>query len=495
MRISFYTLLDRFDQAQIDLNAPKHRDFDIQNKMKIRQKTHNISRSKSGNKKASVKGAKGQKASGVGNAQDVAASEAHESVDRLSRDEFSSDDHSQELQTSAQVPFRANQPSNKNGVKTRIALLAEKPKAQVAKNIERFLESTPVQATKGGAEKTVNFTIDNIDYAVSHLGLGVDLAANNKIEGAEAFVIRSQSGKQKLLDTAADLSARGDEMIARAKALKGSAKELSKSEKAKAEKMWAAGNAFSAISHRVKSFAMSDKAKSFCQKGGSVAFKFRSSAIKGRARLVHAGKKGAAATVTFSAKVLKKLLGADTLRSTGFSVFGGVRANFVSKKFNAGGGGVVYFPGVGAKDKTGNYTDAMMMEWGLSAATPVGGVAYNSRRGVGAKVNLIFMSASFDEYAEKVFVGVPGVWGVTFGRDKERGSEMSIGSAAGIGGDESLGAYATYGVTMHSPIFDPVNKYFTRPVAKTIVGITNKVVGSVKEFKGRFSKTSATVDE
>jgi hypothetical protein len=225
-------------------------------------------------------------------------------------------------------------------------------------------------------------------------------------------------------------------------------------------------------------------------RGGSALFRVMAGGVDLFAELAHAGGKGLAAAISFVGKVAKKLVGSESLRSIGINVWGGVRLNLGTKKFNFGGSGTFFFPPLNSDDAqdgksasgdaTKDYADAMFFDYGVGAATPAGGGGWSKKTGAGYGVNLFFLSASVSKMSESVFVGVPGVFGVTIGRDALRGSFTAFGGGTPLLGGAKLGLYASHGFAVHTPLLDPVNEKFTRPVAKTLTKVTEKIVGTFK---------------
>ena len=83
--------------------------------------------------------------------------------------------------------------------------------------------------------------------------------------------------------------------------------------------------------------------------------------------------------------------------------------------------------------------------------------------------------------------------GVTLGSDLERGSEISMGSAVGVDAASRVGAYATYGVTLHTPLLDPVNTFITRPIAQAFGMEVLLAVELVRDETGFFTGDIAGV--
>jgi hypothetical protein len=372
------------------------------------------------------------------------------------------------------------------GVSARIAQIGKSSAAAVKEQVDRFLADERVQtigvglhaATRG----TVDVFADGADFLLSTVGDVGDGVGDAMIETGARLDRLADRGREKLQNAADDLRKRGQALQAEAEALLEKAGELDDKGRTEAQQMWASGQVLTAVATRLGELIHLDEAKAFCARGGSALFKVTSDIFELVAEVVHAGAKGLAAGITLCGQFFKWLVGKDTLRSTALTFFGGLRVNAISQKLNAGFGGGIYFPSFKEKDgkSPDSYCDAIAFDWGVSAASPVVGAGWNSRGGAGAGINLYFVSATFNDMTERVFIGVPGVWGVTLGRDKERGSEVNFGSSSGVAGGEKLGAYLSYGVSLHTPLLDPVNKYVTRPIAKVIVELGNAVLAAAK---------------
>ncbi len=370
----------------------------------------------------------------------------------------------------------------RGGVHARIAQAGRASAAAVQRQVERFLANEHVQvvgdALVGATRSGVDLFADGADFLISAVGDGTDAVADGIVAGGERLDALADEGRAKLQATVDDLRARAGSLAAEAERILESADALDEARRLEVQQQWATGQVLAAVAGKIEELIHLDEAKAFLAKGGSALFKVASDVFELVGEIVHKGAKALATGITVAGKFLKWLVGKDTLRSTAIAVFGGVRANLISQKLNAGVGGGLYFPSFKERDASGkaSYFDVIAFDWGVSACSPVAGAGWNSRGGAGAGVNLYFVSATFNAMTERVFIGIPGVWGVTLGRDRERGSEINFGNNVGLGGGESAGAYATYGVSLHTPLLDPVNKYVTRPIAKAIVHASRAVV-------------------
>lgn len=368
-----------------------------------------------------------------------------------------------------------------SGVHARLTQMGQSSAAAVQRQVERFLANERVQvvgdALVDATRTGVDLFADGADFLISTVGTGTDAIANGVIATGEKLDALADEGRGKLQATVDDLRERSGKLAAEAEALLGNADALGEARRLEAQQMWATGNVLGAVANKIEELIHKDEAKAFLALGGSALFKVTSDLFELVGELAHKGAKALAAGITVAGKFLKWLVGKDTLRSTALTVYGGVRANLISQSLNAGVGGGLYFPSFNQRDASGkqSYFDVIAFDWGVSACSPVAGAGWNSRGGSGAGVNLYFISATFNDMTERVFIGIPGVWGVTLGRDKERGSEINFGNNIGLAGGDAAGAYATYGVSLHTPLLDPVNKYVTRPIAKAIVHLSRKV--------------------
>lgn len=369
----------------------------------------------------------------------------------------------------------------RTGVHARIAQTGRDSAAAVQRQIERFLANENVQvvgdALVGATRTGVDLFADGADFLISTVGDGTDAIADGIVAGGQRLDELADEGRAKLQRTVDDLRERASKLSAEAEGLLADAPALDEARRLEVQQQWATGQVLSAMAGKIEELIHLDEAKAFLAKGGSALFKVASDVFEFVGEILHKGAKGLATGIAITGKFLKWLVGKDTLRSTAVTVFGGVRANLISQKLNAGVGGGLYFPSFKERDASGkeSYFDVIAFDWGVSACSPVAGAGWNSRGGAGAGVNLYFVSATFNEMSERVFIGIPGVWGVTLGRDKQRGSEINFGNNVGLAGGEAVGAYATYGVSLHTPLLDPVNNYVTRPIAKAIVHLSRAV--------------------
>jgi hypothetical protein len=339
----------------------------------------------------------------------------------------------------------------------------------------------------GALAKGVDLTEGAVDFVVGGVGKGADAVADVAISGAESLeevagVVRGrfQGAAEELRERARSITAWADARVEDRKS------EVTPGELDRAR---ATGAALEAIADRLETLVELPTASEMLARGGSALFKVAAHGVELVGELVHAGAKGVAAAVSFAGKCLKKLLGSETLRATGLNVWGGIRLNLISKKLNFGGGASLFFPALNSDDGTKeggekkSYFDGLVADWGVSAATPAGGGGWSKKDGKGAGVNLFFLSASFNEKSESVFIGIPGVMGVTIGRHTERGSFTAFGGGIPLLGGPKLGLYANHGFAVHTPLLDPINKVITRPVAKVLSKVTEKIVGLFKKVK------------
>jgi hypothetical protein len=351
-------------------------------------------------------------------------------------------------------------------------------------DVRGFLEDERTQSVGGRlldwVGKQVEAGEDKVDFVVGGIGEAVDAVAGAiELKGAE---LDAQAGLMRdRFHTASDqLRSVADELKAWADG------EVEGRKAAEIERAAATGRTLAAVADELDAVVSLPSANEMLVRGGSALFRVMAEGVDVFAELAHAGLKGVGAAVSFVGKALGKLLGKDSLRATGINVWGGIRLNVGSKKFNVGGSGSLFFPPLNAddaRDATGEgdrYWDAMVFDYGVGGATPAGGLGWSKKGGKGWGVNLFFLSAGVSEISESVFVGIPGVFGVTVGRDALRGSFTAFGGSTPLLGGAKLGLYASHGFAVHTPLLDPVNKYFTRPVAKAITKTTEKVVGGVK---------------
>jgi hypothetical protein len=381
----------------------------------------------------------------------------------------------------------AGQRRGRSGVHARIAQMGKTSAAAVQAQVEKFISNANVQAVGDPLVDATRAGVDlaalGADFVLSNVGSAVDATAHAIVAGGEKLDELAAEGRKKMQVAIDDLRARSTSLAAEAEKLLENADALDEQRRTEAQQMWAAGNMLGATAARLEELIHLDEAKAFLAYGGSALFKVTSDVFEMVCEVIHKGAKALAAGISMAGRFLKWLAGKDTLRSTAITVFGGVRMNLASEKLNAGVGAGLYFPSFKQKDESGkdSYFDVLALDWGASACSPIAGAGWNSRGGAGAGVNLYFISATFNSTTERVFIGVPGVWGVTLGRDTERGSEINFGSAVGLAGGPALGAYAGYGVSLHTPLLDPVNKYVTRPIAKVIVDISRGVADTARK--------------
>jgi hypothetical protein len=347
--------------------------------------------------------------------------------------------------------------------------------------VERFLRDPRVQtvglACTMAGKDAVNAVAQGASVVISSVGGAADAAALNLVVSGVRVNETADAARDRLLAVAADLTIRGDALVREAEAVRARGGVVSAQKKREAEQAFATGHVLSAVGTHLQTVVDPAELVALCQTGGSLVLRIATGVVDGVAELAHAGLAAVGIGLTFAGRVLASLFGSEALSSVGISVFGGLRAHVGSPQYNAGIGGAFYFPPANKTPSTDGqiYADAVVFNWGVSAATPVVSAGFSDRGGVGAGVNLVFFAASINALTERVFVGIPGVWGVTLGRDLERGSEISVGSAVGVDAASRVGAFATYGVALHTPLLDPVNKLITRPVARAVVAAADVV--------------------
>ncbi len=358
---------------------------------------------------------------------------------------------------------------------TRAQAMLEGAAKTTSTAVERFLDDPRVQTvglacTMAGAD-AVNAVARGASVVVSSVGGAADQAALSLVVSGGLVNETTDAARDRLLAVAVDLTIRGDAMVREAEAVRARGGVIHAQRKKEAEQAFATGHVLSAVGTHLRTLVDPSELVALCQTGGSLVLRIATGVVDGVAELAHAGLSAVGVGLTFAGRVIASLFGREALSSVGVSVFGGLRAHVGSPQYNAGVGGALYFPPAkrASLHDGQTYADAVVFNWGVSAASPVVSAGFSDRGGVGAGVNLVFVAASFNALTERVFVGIPGVWGVTLGSDLERGSEISMGSAVGVDAASRVGAYATYGVTLHTPLLDPVNTFITRPIAKVVV--------------------------
>lgn len=334
-------------------------------------------------------------------------------------------------------------------------------------------------------ESGVNLAEEKADAVVTTLGHTVDaLGDATTVAGAE---LDAKVGlmRQRFHNASAGMRGAADEMRAWADGQVAERKQLH--EAARAQQT---ADVVSALADELDAVVELPSMSEMLMRGGSALLRVMAGGVDLFAELAHAGGKGVAAALSFVGKAAKKVAGSESLRNTGINVWGGLRVNIGSKKFNFGGSGNLFFPPLNSDDaqdgkrpdgdQTKDYADSMFFDYGVGGATPVGGAGWSKKTGGGIGVNLFFLSASVSKMSESVFVGIPGVFGVTIGRDTLRGSFTAFGGGTPILGGPKLGFYASHGFAVHTPLLDPINEKLTRPVAKTLSNVTEKIVGTCK---------------
>jgi hypothetical protein len=166
---------------------------------------------------------------------------------------------------------------------------------------------------------------------------------------------------------------------------------------------------------------------------------------------------------------LDKNVKGRVLRNTSFLVGTGLRLNLPGINLNGGVWSTLYTPSLELAKKAGGASNAFFLNYGADVESPVGGLGWGRRGRASAQVNLFFVTASFDEKQSVVFVGIPGIFGITLGSDVERGSYATFQNALPLTPLWFFGPLWTFGFEVYSPLLDPVTKYLVRPVAGAIV--------------------------
>jgi hypothetical protein len=395
-------------------------------------------------------------------------------------------------------------PSARRGqaLQTRTRAMLEGTAKTTSAAVERFLRDPRVQtvglACTMAGKDAVNAVAQGASVVISSVGGAADLASMNLVVSGGLVNETADAARDRLLAVAADLTIRGDALVREAEAVRARGGVVSAQRKKEAEEAFATGHILSAVGTHLQSLVDPSELLALCQTGGSLVMRIATGIVDGVAELAHAGLSAVGAGLTFAGRVLAQLFGSEALSSVGISVFGGLRAHVGSPQYNGGVGGALYFPPANKAPSTDGqtYADAVVFNWGVSAATPVVSAGFSDRGGIGAGVNLIFIAASFNALTERVFVGIPGVWGVTLGSDLERGSEISVGASVGVDAASRVGAFANYGVTLHTPLLDPVNKFVTRPIAKVVVtaaeGVKDAAVAVWRAVRSASASTATT---
>jgi hypothetical protein len=189
-----------------------------------------------------------------------------------------------------------------------------------------------------------------------------------------------------------------------------------------------------------------------------------------------------------SADLLSRVVGRNSLRGTSLLLSAGVRLNIPGLNLNGGIWANQYFPSVALMQTKGSYAKAMYTNYGCDVESPIGAVGWGRRGRASAVLNLYFVSTFYDEKQEAVFLGIPGLLGVTFGRDLERGSYTTFTNSVPLTPLWIFGPMLTTVVEVYSPLIEPVNKYVTRPIAQRIralVCASTRGIDAVRNKLGR----------
>jgi hypothetical protein len=167
------------------------------------------------------------------------------------------------------------------------------------------------------------------------------------------------------------------------------------------------------------------------------------------------------------------------LRNTSFLVGTGLRLNIPGVNINGGAWGNVYVPSVELAKKSDTPSQALYLNYGADVDSPVGGFGWGRRGRAGVVVNLFFLTASFDEKQQTLFLGIPGLFGITVGKDVERGSYATFQNAVPLTPLLMFGPMWTQSFEVYSPLLDPINNHVVRPIAGAIVKGISAVTGFV----------------
>jgi len=358
-------------------------------------------------------------------------------------------------------------------------------------DVRRFLEDerthTVGQRLVDALAKGVNTVEPGVDFVVSTVGHTFDAIGETVEVAGTEMAAKVGLMRQRFHGAADSLRTAANEMTAWA-----DSQVAERAQTAEAARAHQSAEVIAALADELDAVVELPSAGEMLVRGGGALFRVLAGGVDVFAELAHAGLGGVAAAISFVGKVAKKLVGSESLRSIGINVWGGIRLNLGSKKLNFGGTGTLWFPPLHADDAqdgkstqgdpTKDYADSMFFDYGVSASTPAGGGGWSKSIGAGYGVNLFFLSASVSEKSESIFVGVPGLFGVTIGRDTLRGSYTAFGGGTPLLGGAKLGLYASHGFAVHTPLLDPVNDYVTRPAAKALTKVTEKVIGTFKQL-------------
>ncbi len=147
----------------------------------------------------------------------------------------------------------------------------------------------------------------------------------------------------------------------------------------------------------------------------------------------------------------------------------GLRLNLPGLNLNGGTWANLYLPSVELARQAGGASRAVYVNYGADVDSPIGGLGWGRRGKANTEVNLFSVNASFDEKQQVLFLGVPGLFGVTLGRDVERGSYLTLLSAVPLTPLLFFGPLWTQSVDLYTPLLDPVIERVVKPLAGAIV--------------------------
>lgn len=178
-------------------------------------------------------------------------------------------------------------------------------------------------------------------------------------------------------------------------------------------------------------------------------------------------------------------VGGRVLRNSSLLVGSGLRLNIPGVNVNGGTWANLYLPSVELANKAGGASKAVYLNYGADLESPVGGMGWGKRGKASAVVNLFFLTASFDEKQQVIFLGIPGLFGVTLGRDVERGSYLTLQNAVPLTPLLLFGPVWTQALELYTPLLDPVIDHVVKPLAGAIVKGVSAVSHAVdKAWRG-----------
>ncbi|OGQ89304.1 MAG: hypothetical protein A2289_24790 [Deltaproteobacteria bacterium RIFOXYA12_FULL_58_15] len=226
--------------------------------------------------------------------------------------------------------------------------------------------------------------------------------------------------------------------------------------------------------HLSNSIANEDQEKAK-QQGVDLALKIRRKGLNLVGRFTHTGRALKRGGLTFVARTTKKFF--QSLRKTSVNVIMSFGAGnyLLNDRIYAS----MYFPSLEESTNNGSYTDSMYLDYGNALDSMVPYVAWGRRGRTAAGVNIGFFSAFYDDKQYGIWVGWPGVWGVSLGKDSERGAYTSFGTSLPVPLCPLLFFFPGTGVKVYSPFLNPLEK-LGRPAAKFMVKLVGEATTQIK---------------